>query len=470
VGALLLTAGFAPGCRNAKSREVAAPSGGIAHAIECRHPAGCYERAAKLCPEGYVPLDAGPAGPTSAYWEERTSALVQCSKDVPKQSLSRRPLAAPSEKPFHQEPSTEKLSPRQIAERARESVVVVRAGNSLGTGFAIGPAPGRIVTNLHVVAGYAMVRVVTFDGTEHVVSNVSAYSKQYDLALLRVPSLRVATLPLADSDKAVQGSSVVTMGNPSGLEATLSAGIISAVRRFESGNYVLQMTAPISPGSSGGPVFDEYGRVVGVATFLLKDGQNLNFAVPSKYVADLTAHPRTVSMDAFAKATTEPEEKAQAEPKPEPARTAPTRPNFPQSVAGFVFGMTIAEANRICGWQLFGNPTIQVCPFVPVHIPFASGSVTLRFDAGRLAMVILEDASFEEARVALTSKYGPPDRIETRKKEIWVETDAAWKRGTPGRATWIIEGGRVAVGSLKGKDTFVGYVPSAADAVSDANF
>jgi hypothetical protein len=89
------------------------------------------------------------------------------------------------------------------------------------------------------------------------------------------------------------GSEVYAIGNPEGLEGTFSEGIVSGVRNFED-DAILQVTAPISSGSSGGPVLNSRGKVIGIATATFAKGQNLNFAVPAKYVMNLTAEGRTL--------------------------------------------------------------------------------------------------------------------------------------------------------------------------------
>src|SRR5205814_3847452 len=89
------------------------------------------------------------------------------------------------------------------------------------------------------------------------------------------------------------GDAVYAIGNPIGLEGTFSQGVVSGVRAFGS-DRLLQITAPISPGSSGGPVLDQTGTVVGVSVMSIVTGQNLNFAIPSEYVARLQSRKTEV--------------------------------------------------------------------------------------------------------------------------------------------------------------------------------
>ena len=100
---------------------------------------------------------------------------------------------------------------------------------------------------------------------------------------------RAPSLKLGDRAKVAVGDTVFAVGNPQGLEGTFSQGIVSDIRQFETDSLdsLLQITAPISPGSSGSPVLDSEGKVIGVAVATFKSGQNLNFAIPAEYVLEL---------------------------------------------------------------------------------------------------------------------------------------------------------------------------------------
>jgi hypothetical protein len=121
---------------------------------------------------------------------------------------------------------------------------------------------------------------------------------------LRVEADKLPVLPLGDSSQVRPGDAVVAIGHPLGFEDTISNGLVSAVRHVSEDLDVLQISAPIAPGSSGGPVFDERGRVIGVATAIIQGGQNLNLALPAKYVQALLAEPEPISMSAFTAAMT----------------------------------------------------------------------------------------------------------------------------------------------------------------------
>jgi len=144
------------------------------------------------------------------------------------------------------------------------------------------------VTNAHVVAGAARVEIFDDSGA---LLGIAPYaemlSSTVDLAILPSVGVRVPALPLALTAPAV-GEQVIVIGAPEGLTNTVSDGIVSAVRQLET-RRLLQITAPISPGSSGGPVLNARGEVVGVSVSILREGQNLNFAVPAADVIALTA-------------------------------------------------------------------------------------------------------------------------------------------------------------------------------------
>ena len=156
---------------------------------------------------------------------------------------------------------------------------------SYGSGFFV--SQEHIVTNYHVIAGAAhgTAKIVGKTRT-YLIQGVIAIDVDDDLALLQVTIPGVKPLRLGDNDKVRIGDQVYVAGSPKGLEGTFSDGIISRISRGEGKEY-LQMTAPISPGSSGGPVLNSEGKVIGVAFMTIEGGQNLNFAIPSKYVKAL---------------------------------------------------------------------------------------------------------------------------------------------------------------------------------------
>jgi len=149
-----------------------------------------------------------------------------------------------------------------------------------GTGFFISP-DGELLTNYHVISGGSSIVAKTPAGSIYFLKSVVTASETYDVAKLQFFATDAPYLPLGSSSNAVEGQRVLVIGNPEGLEGTVSDGIISA---FRAGRTMIQMTAPVSPGSSGSPVLDESGNVIGIATRVLKEGQNLNFAISSETI------------------------------------------------------------------------------------------------------------------------------------------------------------------------------------------
>jgi len=156
---------------------------------------------------------------------------------------------------------------------------------SLGSGFFINKS-GHIATNHHLLEGSAKAIIKTLEGQKGKVIEIVKDDPKLDLLIAKTSFRNTLPAPLGDSDTITVGEDIVAIGNPAGLEGTVSRGIISGVRKAEGVKYI-QITAPISPGSSGGPVFNLTGKVIGVATAFLDLGQNLNFAMPINYLKTL---------------------------------------------------------------------------------------------------------------------------------------------------------------------------------------
>lgn len=174
-----------------------------------------------------------------------------------------------------------------VYDRASQAVFLVEvratSGDLAGVASAFYIGNSQLITNAHVTAaGKPFLRI----GPVAIPCTVEAADQVNDLAVLRA-GMQLDATPLALAETAPPiGAEVFVIGNPSGLERTLSQGIISG-KRTEEGRQLLQLTAPISHGSSGGPVLTTSGAVVGVAVGYLQNGQNLNFAVPAAAVSNL---------------------------------------------------------------------------------------------------------------------------------------------------------------------------------------
>jgi serine protease Do len=187
--------------------------------------------------------------------------------------------------------SRARLTPPEIVEASKPAVVRVEVGpDRVGTGFVIDKS-GLIATNLHVVFNSDDIKVILLDGAKYPAVRIVAFDPQHDLAVLDIdPPKAIPALKLGDSSALAPGDFVLAIGNPLGvLDYTVSDGLLSAVRQFGPDVELLQITAPISQGSSGGPLFNNYGEVIGVVNAYLGGGQNLNFAIPAKYLRQLAA-------------------------------------------------------------------------------------------------------------------------------------------------------------------------------------
>ena len=197
-------------------------------------------------------------------------------------------------------------SPRDIARTAFKSVVILEMNDSNGQPLSIGSgffiADSVIATNAHVIKGaYSGTARLVGDTHKLQIAGTLAINDRTDLALLKVNSTAPA-LRLGPDANPVVGDKIYVVGNPLGLEGTFSEGIISGLRAVDA-DSILQMTAPISPGSSGGPVMDTSGTVIGVAEATFSNGQNLNLAVPVAYLSKLwKSAPTYVSVTSLGQA------------------------------------------------------------------------------------------------------------------------------------------------------------------------
>src|ERR1051325_10461854 len=165
---------------------------------------------------------------------------------------------------------------------------------SRGSGFFIDK--DRVVTNRHVIDGAYRAEVHLNSGNNYPVKSVLAVDAEGDVALLKVEAPANLVRPLSlDRTSPQEGESIVVIGNPFGLEGSVTNGIVSAVRDIPGFGRIIQITAPISPGSSGSPVVNMQGQVIGVATLQVAGGQSVNFAIPSERIAQLdrTAQSQT---------------------------------------------------------------------------------------------------------------------------------------------------------------------------------
>ena len=181
-----------------------------------------------------------------------------------------------------------KLAVSDIYARYSQGIVSItvknKDGSELGegSGFVLSP-DGLIVTNFHVISKAYSALVKVGEGSVYQASLVKA-EPRFDIVVLKINTQGLLPLAIGNSDEVLSGQVVVAIGSPMGFEKSVSSGIISAVRPGSS-IKLIQITAPVSPGSSGGPLLNEYGEVIGITTiasFFM--AQNLNFAIPINYL------------------------------------------------------------------------------------------------------------------------------------------------------------------------------------------
>ncbi|HEX5706514.1 MAG TPA: serine protease [Pyrinomonadaceae bacterium] len=215
------------------------------------------------------------------------TTLVLASAHAPATRATSHPLTAATPSLVALTPSAEVL-----LEHVKRAVVVVRSFDergrlqASGTGFFV--RPGQLVTNLHVVGRASRVEVLTFDGRAHAVAGLVALSEARDLALLETGDAcrDVATLAVEPS-VARAGEEIFVVGNPQGRAWTVSRGHTLSVWESQDVGALVRISARLARGSSGSPVVNMRGRVVGVATLSLRAGEESFFAVPSDEAARL---------------------------------------------------------------------------------------------------------------------------------------------------------------------------------------
>jgi tetratricopeptide (TPR) repeat protein len=180
----------------------------------------------------------------------------------------------------------------ELVRRIKPSAVAIETFDSKGEKLSRGSGffieTDRIVTNRHVLEGAYRAEVHSSNGSVFPVKGVLAVDAEGDLAVLKIdpPTPAIRPLPL-DKTSPQEGESVVVIGNPLGLEGSVTNGIVSAVRDIPTFGRIIQITAAISAGSSGSPVVNMEGQVIGIATLQITGGQSVNFAIPSERISQL---------------------------------------------------------------------------------------------------------------------------------------------------------------------------------------
>jgi serine protease Do len=176
----------------------------------------------------------------------------------------------------------------RVARQITPAVVGVSQGAAAGSGIIV-RNDGVVLTNAHVVGDARTVTITTADGRQ-LRGSVLGRDPTVDVAVVRLTERNLPLAPIGDSDQLVVGQQAIAIGNPVGLERTVTTGIISAVNRsprgFELGGLI-QTDAAINPGNSGGPLLDSQGRVIGITTAILRGTTGLGFAIPINLANDV---------------------------------------------------------------------------------------------------------------------------------------------------------------------------------------
>ena len=205
-------------------------------------------------------------------------ALLTCG--LPTCALPQKP--APRPQPLASQ-TKQPLEPKQILQRESPGIVTIYAVDRSGKPFALGSgfivrSNGVIVTNFHVVRGAFDAQIELKQGEiyEHV--RVIDYDERRDVIILKISALDLPTVTLGESSTVEAGDRAYAIGHPEGLPLTISDGLVSNLLII-NGTEQMQISVPISHGSSGGPLYNIYGQVIGITAAGMKEGQNLNFAV-----------------------------------------------------------------------------------------------------------------------------------------------------------------------------------------------
>src|SRR5579863_2459554 len=185
----------------------------------------------------------------------------------------------------------QQMPPQELFKAVSPSVFVVeaevRGRRNLGSGVAV--ASEEVATNCHVIEGG--MHIAVRHGNASWSASVTHADPDHDICLLAVPDLNAKLAKIRAASTLVVGERVYAVGAPQGLELTLSEGVVSGLRYLDAGSTLVQTTAPVSHGSSGGGLFDSHGELVGITSYALAKGQNLNFAVPADWIPAVSNKP-----------------------------------------------------------------------------------------------------------------------------------------------------------------------------------
>jgi len=304
------------------------------------------------------------------------------------------------------------VSPEALYSRSKSSVVTIltfdskKAALGQGSGFVV--AKNRVVTNYHVLAGSASASIIFNDGAVVTTDKVVAASEPKDIVVVEAETGGRVPLSLGDELQLKVGQSVYAIGAPQGLSASLSSGLVSAFRQDE-GQFLIQITASISPGSSGGPLFDSQGLVVGLTTSRLKDG-SFGFAVGAGDLQRLLRVPLAVPIELS-------DLPAESEPSPEAdlaaAKNLFEKKEYADALSAFR-GYSDSVKESFDGQLLLCRIENQI-PDYPQAIRACDSAIQLQpgdgQSYGQKAYALLLSGDFEKAELSAVkaTQLGNPD-------------------------------------------------------------
>ncbi len=208
---------------------------------------------------------------------------------------------------FYTAENLPELAPKEQAKRIGPAVIKVSTPSGLGSGVIINP-DGYAITNAHVIQGETTLRCTVWlpqrDGTlqRKTIEDIEimAVNNHLDLALLKLDQVNNVPYPFApieENERLEIGQTVFAIGNPLGLERTMSQGVVSTKQRSFGGITYVQTDAAINPGNSGGPLFNTAGEVVGITNMGILGGEALGFAIPARYVKDFIRNRESFAFD-----------------------------------------------------------------------------------------------------------------------------------------------------------------------------
>ncbi|MCE9620222.1 MAG: trypsin-like peptidase domain-containing protein [Planctomycetes bacterium] len=217
------------------------------------------------------------------------------------------PLKVEKDDLFHTAVNAPTQSPKEHARTLGPAVVKISTPSGLGSGVII-DKDGHAITNAHVVQGEQKLKATVWfpqsDGTLKRVDidkvELIAVNNHLDLALVKIPQPKDGEFTFAPVQKEEQldiGQAVFAIGNPLGLERTLTQGVISTTQRSFDGLTYIQTDCPINPGNSGGPLFNTRGEVIGITNMGIRGGESLGFAIPARYVKDFVRNREAFTYD-----------------------------------------------------------------------------------------------------------------------------------------------------------------------------